>query len=53
MDHQGPLSTTVAELGAIYDNVDVVVNGQQKEEGERNVSSPTTVQDDTQMPNSG
>ena len=44
MDHDDLLSTTEA---------DVVVNGQQKEEGERNVSGPTTVQDDTQMPNSG
>ena len=44
MDHDELLNTTEA---------DVVVNGQQKEEGERNVSSATTVQDDTQMPNSG
>merc|ERR1719402_39209 len=31
----------------------IVVNGQQKEEGERNVSSATTVEDDTKMHNSG
>ena len=44
MDQDDLLSTTEA---------DVVVNGQQKEEGERNVSSATTVEDDTEMPNSG
>ena len=48
-DHEGLLSATEAELGAICDNV----NGQQKEEGVRNVSSATTVEDGTEMPNSG